>query len=235
MNDAEQFIELYNQISDHLRGITGLDNTATFADLVRAAALSNAAVRAEERRLRDYGDLRNAIIHYRRYPAEIIAYPTEQTVSTFAGIVRKITNPRRLDSLRQGSIRCFGREEQLVAALRYMRDRDYSQVVVKEGADDELKLLTVEGVARWFELQVEEEYIEVMEAKVGDALACETSSSFAVMGRDQTIFDAEARFATAIEKKQPRLFAIIITHSGKRTQAPVGILTPWDLIDAGTS
>jgi hypothetical protein len=60
VNRAEEFIELYNQISDHLRKFTGLDSTATFVDLVREAAHSNAAVRAEERRLRDYGDLRKA-------------------------------------------------------------------------------------------------------------------------------------------------------------------------------
>lgn len=44
------------------------------------------------------------------------------------------------------------------------------------------------------------------------------------------ITDAHEAFASALERQQPRLFAVIITDSGRPTEPPIGIVTPWDLL-----
>lgn len=228
MDRANEFILLYNEISDYLRQIAGPDGGDSFSDLVERAARDSSAVRKEADRLKAYGRFRNAIIHYRTYPEEIIAEPTEETLTRFRDIVEKVLSPKGLIPTFQKDIFCFSPDEPLLTALRYMRDHDFSQVVVRK--NDHLSLLTAEGVTRWLAQQAEAEEISVSEAIIAEANACESCSGYTIMSGSQTIYDAHEAFASALERHQPRLFAIIITNSGKPAEQPIGIVTPWDLL-----
>lgn len=110
-----------------------------------------------------------------------------------------------------------------------MRDHDYSQLIVRDQGT--LALLTTEGIARWLEQQTEVEIINVVDARVGRALAYELADSFVVMRRDAPVDAAHAAFTSAIDREHPRLAAIIVTQNGKRTETPLGIVTPWDLLE----
>lgn len=232
MDRAAQFIQLYNQMSDYLRRVVDTDQRTTFSALVAEAAKNDAAVRAVADRLKEYADLRNAIVHHRDYPATVIAEPSAEALADFAAIVRQALAPRRLLPAFERAVRVFASGEPLVQALRYLRDHDHSQVVVRhEGV---LALLTVEGVARWLEQQVDAATIGLAGATIGDAFMHEVPNTFVVMGGDQTVFEAQEAFAKILERGQPRLFAIIITQTGRRTEPPLGIVTPWDLLrDSG--
>ena len=94
-----------------------------------------------------------------------------------------------------------------------------------------LDLVTTEGIARWFERQAGEDLISVRETTVGDVLAEQPRGSFLLMARDATVFDAENAFAQLPNRDVSRLYAIIVTQNGKRTEKPLGIVTPWELLD----
>lgn len=225
---ADEFIGLYNTINRHLRRITGLEREKSFATVVRTAAGRDPAVRANQDLLIGFGGLRNAIIHDRHYPSRVIAEPHAEAVEEFARIVNLVTSPPKLLPRFHRSIRCFGPDEPLVEALAYMRDNDYSQIVVD--GDQGLDLLTTEGVARWFERQADDDLVSVRDTTVGDALQHQPQGSVTIIGRDRTIFDALDIFSQLPTPGRSRLFAIIITHSGKSTESPLGIITPWDLV-----
>jgi hypothetical protein len=161
------FIELYNRLADYLIEFTQETDRTPFYQLVEKAASRNRLVRQEAPRLKRYGDLRNLIVHGTNYPREMIAEPTDETLAQFGRIVQQITSPKRLESF-LGQVRCFLPEDQLVNALRYMRERDYSQVVIRK--NHELGLLSTEGVSRWLERQAEDDIISIREAHVKDAL-----------------------------------------------------------------
>jgi hypothetical protein len=55
------------------------------------------------------------------------------------------------------------------------------------------------------------------------------------MARDETVDAAIFAFEHAIEEGIPRLQAILITNSGRPTETPIGIMTPWDLLGVGGS
>ncbi len=68
MDRAGEFIRLYNRrlynrLSDHLVTLVDAESYLTYAQLLRRASHSSTAVAAYESDLRDYGDLRDAIIH----------------------------------------------------------------------------------------------------------------------------------------------------------------------------
>lgn len=229
---ADEFLRLYNEVDDYLRRRTGLDSTDGFSFVVKRAAERDSAVRRFRESLIGYGDLRNAIIHNRRYPDEIIAEPHPDAVADLRNIVSMVTSPPKLIPTFSVDLRLFTVDEPLIAALTYMRSQDYSQVVVRNG--EELDLLTTEGIARWFERQADEDIISVRETTVGDAVAEQPGGSFRLMSRGASVFDAQDSFSKLPTPNVSRLNAIIITHSGKLAEKPLGIVTPWDLIAFAT-
>lgn len=110
-----------------------------------------------------------------------------------------------------------------------MKQNDYSQIVIQQSND--LDILTVEGIAKWLEEEVDNDLISLKDAHVSDASRFESPRAFIVLSRNKTIYDARKAFASAIEYKHPRLFAVVITETGKRSEKPLGIVTPWDLVN----
>lgn len=227
MGKTEELVGLYYKLRDYLRELTGSTHGTGFDELVDKAAEKNGIVKSEARRIKDFGKLGDTIWNHNFYQ---IAEPTKKAFSEFKRLVENITSPKNLIPTFRAEIKCFSPKSQLVTALRYMRDNDFSQVVIKDRG--KLSLLTAEGVAKWLEQQTDKNIITLDEVKIGDALACDLPNTFVVMGPEDTIYDAQQAFKTSIEKSRPRLFAVLITDNGKRTGKPIGIVTPWDLTPA---
>lgn len=228
MNRGHAFITRFNELEAHLLKMTRAAKGRAFYQLLDDAARLDASVRRHRDCLKDYADLRNAIVHHRTFPGEIIAEPTAETLSKLAAIIEDIEAPRRVIPSFQREIRCFSPDEQLAQALRHMREHDFSQIVVRR--EMLLTLLTVEGIARWLEQQATDDIISVSDATIGEALAYDVDDAFEVIVRNTTVYEAYEAFASALSREHPRLFAIIITHAGKRTEKPLGIITPWDVM-----
>ena len=229
MTRAEEFIQLFNRLSDHLMRVTGRNHDYSFSALVDRAAERNLAVRAEAQQLKDYGDLRNAIVHHRAFPPEIIAEPSAKALADFDSLVERVLSPRLLIPAFSAQVRPFSTGQKLLDALRYMGENDFSQIIVRESG--KLRLLTVEGIAHWVERQTDDPIIDVSDATVNEALRFEGSGGFRIMKRSDTVYEARETFTGALERKQPRIFALIVTENGKATEKPLGIVTPWDLLD----
>ncbi|HEU4792164.1 MAG TPA: hypothetical protein VFS96_00765 [Nitrolancea sp.] len=48
------------------------------------------------------------------------------------------------------------------------------------------------------------------------------------MGHGHTIFDAQAAFAEHPAPERARLAVIVVAGNGNRSEAPLGLVTPWD-------
>jgi CBS domain-containing protein len=123
---------------------------------------------------------------------------------------------------------CFSPDEHLVTALDYMRENDFSQIVVRQ--EGQLTVLTTEGTAGWLERHAHARPLSLAEARVGDALAHDVPDSAMVMGAAHSVADALAAFTGFLKQGRPRLYAIIITERGTHREEPIGIVTPWDLL-----
>lgn len=63
MDRAQQFIQLYNQLSRYLRQLADADSNLPFYQLIKSVATVHCTVRRYLTDLREYGDLCNAIVH----------------------------------------------------------------------------------------------------------------------------------------------------------------------------
>ncbi len=227
MDRGQHFIQLYNQLSHYLREHSNSDGNLPFYQLIRVASTTHSTVRRYLTDLREYGDLRNAIVHNQTYPQQIIAEPTEETITHFTRIVENVTAPKHLIPTFQRNVHLFSTQALLVEAIDYMKFKDFSQVIVqsKEG----LSLLSLESVGLWFAEQLKAN-MSIAKVSIADALVHEHSDNVVFMARNALVDDAREAFSGTLSRTHPRLTAIIVTNAGKRAEQPLGIITPWDLL-----
>lgn len=111
-----------------------------------------------------------------------------------------------------------------------MRENVFSQTVVEISSG--FTLLTTEGVSRWLESQVEEDIISVREARISDALSFEVKGAGLFMARNETVYAAREAFMKVPREGRERLLAILVTDHGRKSEKPLAIVTPWDLLEA---
>lgn len=225
MDRHSTFIGLYNQLADHLIAITSSNEFERFYRLIDMAAEKNAAVRLHAQQLKKYGDFRNVIEHNNEFFDE----PSEGTLARFQALAKNILSPTPLLPTFQRDIHCFSPDERLGSVLGYMRTNDYSQAVVHTG--QKLALLTLEGIARWLTQSSEDDSVLLKHCSVEHVLTNEHEGNFSVMGRNHSVYDAKDAFSRPLGTDKTRLHAVIITQNGKKEEKPLGIITPWDILE----
>jgi hypothetical protein len=117
----------------------------------------------------------------------------------------------------------------LTDAVRDLWESGHSQVIVR--VDRMLTLLSNAGITRWLGSQVNGTAIDLAGATVGDALTYEEEGGIAFVSRNALIDEARELFLSFPTRRSQRLRAIVITEQGKPTEAPLGIITPSDLVE----
>jgi hypothetical protein len=226
---ADEFIQLFNRVEHFLSLLVRPEKSMGFAQLVEAASTLSAAVRANNVHLRQFAKLRNAIIHEADYPSHIVAIPSLEALLRFKVIVQEVVEPKALIPTFATQVRCFSLGDKLPEVLKFMRNHDFSQVIVRN-SEERLSMLTVEGIAKWLADDVECNQNSVARATLDSILPLEPPGCFLIMSAEKTIFDATDAFTNSIHCKATRLYAIAITESGADSDEPIGFVTPWDLV-----
>ncbi len=229
MDRAEEFIQLFNRTEQFLSQLVNPEKYAPFWRLVDEASDCSAAVRAHAVALKRFAMLRNAIVHDADYPPHIVAVPSSEALSKFKQVAQEVLEPKHLMPTFATQVRCFSLTDNLPKVLRFMREHDFSQVMIRN-SDGRLGMQTVEGITWWLADNVGGDQNPVNAATIGDTIALEPPGGFMIMGPDKTIFDAADAFRNLIHREATRLYAIVITGSGDDSDAPIGFVTPWDIL-----
>lgn len=228
LSPGDEFIRLYNEIDHWMREQTG-DSRGSFFKRVDYAARKVRAVRQYAEELKEYAELRNAIIHYRDYPEQVIATPHDDVLARFRMIIERLMRPERLMPRFKRDVHTFATNTPLANLLNYTAKHGYSQVpVVDEG---KLRMLTNDGIASWLADQVSEQCLDLNTATVADVMQHEPRHSFDLLARGATVDEAREKFEKAHDRNMPRLYAILITETGQDTEELLGIVTPYDLME----
>ncbi len=230
---AERFLKAFNQIDDHLRTATGIERgDRGFTYVVNEAAKRFTTVRRFADRLKQAATLRNAIVHDARYPERVIAEPHPDVVDDLERVVAAILNPPRVGTLFRAEVRQLDVTDPITRPLAWSRELRFSQFPVYAG-DSFRGLLTARCIAQWLADRVPEEIMAFDGVTVGEVLARDETEGRNVefIARDATWYDAAERFREGPRKERPLLEALLITERGRSTEALLGIITPWDLLE----
>lgn len=223
-----EFLRLYNEIDHLLKQLTDLRPSTPFWKRLRSAAKREHGLKRYVDDLLEFHELRNAIIHHRAYPDELVATPSEKTVARLREIVDWLNAPPRVIPAYASKVRVFSPSTPLSEVLQFIYSRGFSQVVSR--FEGRLRLTTSSGITRWLAAMINAGEVPFETATLNDVLPFDTEDAMQLIARDASVDEALAIFQASLERKRPRLFAIIITETGQAHEEPLGIITPRDLL-----
>ncbi len=227
MKNSERFLNAFITIEDFLREEIDANNYVTFYQLIDKATRSNSAVRSYKDDLKEYADLRNAIVH-ERSGGNIIAEPNDYVVDRIERIVTMLERPPKVIPEFQMKVTTIKNSDSIAKALKLILEQSFSQVpVLKESKF--IALLTANTITRWLGASVAEDVFNLSETTVEKVLTfAEDEKNYLFIRRDTTMFEALELFGKS-EEQGKHLDALLITQRGKPTEKIIGIITVSDL------
>ena len=147
MQNSERFLTRFNAIQQHLRILTGLRKNESFYQLVEEASKKDAAVRRYTIDLKEFADLRNAIVH-ERTDAHLIAEPNDRAVSEIEAIASLLLKPPTIGDHFRKAVLSLSATAPVSKAIQLMYEHAFSQIPIYQG-DQCTAMLTSNTVARW--------------------------------------------------------------------------------------
>lgn len=227
IRNSDAFLAIFSDVEKWLRTAAGSDKSVPFFQLVDRVASKNATVRRYRDDLKEFADLRNAIVH-ERGDQRVIAEPNERALADFQLIHRALVNPPKVVPLFRREVKCRGDAEPVGHAVADMRAGSFSQMpILRDGAV--VAVLTSETVVRWLASEVENDLVSLMDTPIRDLLGhVEDKEHYGFLPRTGSLHEAVSQFELFASRGKT-LDAILITEAGRPTQKLLGILTIYDL------
>ncbi len=222
----EQFEADYNTIDQFLRKAFGGDRQVSFTHLVNEYARNHRTWRDGDL-LREIADVRNAIVHGKTEPYRYVAVPTPALARSLRLCRDRLANPARAIPTFRRKVEKVTVHDDLARVFRIIKERDYSQFPVYE-TEQFRGLLTENGITRWLAHHVATELslVDLEDVPVKGVLQSEEKrKNYHFVPRDMRVDDVKGLFAL-----HELLEAVLITASGRESEALLGIATRWDII-----
>lgn len=227
--NSDRFIVSYNRLDQLMKDLIGTNEHMAFFRLIDFAKKKNAIIRRYEADLREYGDLRNAIIHHRTSLEFAIAEPHEEVVTKMEEIESALAKPITVAQMFQTNVTIFQETDSLSYALKVIKDKKYNQFPVYSGKTFK-GLVTPVGITMWMARKVDSESFSRKRTMLSEILAHEsTRDNHRFIQAEASVFEAVEIFKSSVVKGR-RLEALLITEDGKFSDKLIGIITPMSLL-----
>lgn len=227
MKNSDIFLNTFSVIEGWLRTQADAERSVSFCQLVETVAKKNRTVSGCKDDLKEFADLRNAIVH-ERTDGHVIAEPNDRALADFERIRAALINPPTVMPKFQREVRSRRADEAVGAAVADMRSGSFSQLPILSNGTV-IALLTAETVVRWLASEVGNDLVSLLDTKIEAVLPhVEDKEHYCFLSRRATLQEALDRFEDFTARGRD-LDAILISQDGKPRQALLGILTVYDL------
>lgn len=233
MTNAEQFLEHYAAIERYMRRVYGSPGQYdTFLQLITKAEKQHSIIKYYASDLREYGELRNAIIHNRAPDSNaIIAEPHSFVVERMAHIRAMIEHPTKIKDVMTSPVFRVTTTDLLYSTAQTMLNNIYTHVPVYEEGSF-VGVLSESAILRWVGHRVANNKQLVASRTIAEVkdwldISGNTYNDYEFVPRTSIVLDVKKRFELALQEGR-RLGAVFVTKTGKTTEPIEGIVTAWD-------
>ncbi len=220
MDNATRFINAFVKIEKKLKEMVNTTRYIKFYQLIEMCRKNNLVVKINARKLLDYSDLRNVLIHQRDDNDEILAIPTNSVVNEIEKIARLMEEGKPILEFSSHPVKTVGLKDDLTYAYKTMRSIGTTKIPVYDQSGY-LGLLTMECIAS--------SLLNGGYKDIGNIIKDNNKKNKVVFFNEKrSIDDVIDEFEKHIERGSS-LSAIIITKNGTNTEIPLGIITVYDL------
>ena len=220
-NNAERFLAAFASIERSLNTIAKTTKYSTFSKLLARCAAVNRTVSANQEALREYAELRNAIVHQRDEEQEIIAQPTDAVTEHIEKIAGLLDGRRSLINYATAPVMTVGKEAGVRQAFDIMRQLESTKLPVYKDQNFQ-GIVTMETIAAWGMEGCPED------RRCGDIMEKGRYERVIFMRNDARLDEAVLAFEEALQAGR-RPPVIILNGKGTPNQRPDGIITAYDL------
>ena len=220
-HNGERFLKAFASIERSLNEMAGSTVYNSFSRLLSVCSSRNTVVRTNQERLREYAELRNAIVHQRDDEEELIAIPTDSAVSDIERIARLIDRKRSALYYATKPVKTVSIDDTVTDAYHAMKSLGTTKIPVY--SEQSFKgIVTMETIAGW---AIEGGREDIL---CSDILEHEKIERVVFLKSKSYIEDVINIYESAM-KEGRRPPVIILTKNGSRNQRPEGIITAYDL------
>lgn len=223
--NSEIFIELFSEIEQKLKTICNDEYHSTFAELLRKARGVNAVVQQYASDLKEFSQLRNAIVHTRREDF-IIAEPHPDVVKEIRHIHKLLHNPPRVSSVMITNPFITTPNSLIIDVLTVFSEKGFMRCPVVDNGTIKC-LITAKSISRWLTSK-KQNIIELNGSKVTELIQFTETSDFSIIAENIDIISLVGIFKNSI-KRGTYIQAVLVTKNGQPNSPLVGIITPSDL------
>ena len=224
---SERFMNAFCRLESELRRLTGFSNHESFSFMLDHIARTSAAFAHYREDLKEYAELRNAIVH-KRIGDSLIAEPHPDIVAHIERIAEIVTSAPKLQDHFKKHVEICSPQDTVKQILNLMLKGKFNQLPVYV-SEKLVGLVTSDAIALWLSDSFQRSESVDPQTRVEKLLGYTASKDdFAVLSARDSIFDAIDAFDTAY-KHGRRLKAIILTENGTANQRPLGIITTLEV------
>ncbi len=198
-----------------------------FFELVDKSARINPVIERYRFDLKEYSELRNAIVHDRA-GGEIIAEPRSEVVEHIERIATLLLEPPRVIPLFAKEVLTLSVGHPVARAIREFSRMAYTQAPVLDDGRM-VGLLTSNMIVKWMGLSMAGGSFDLDGTTVLDVVeAVGNEGNYEIVASNKSLFDIPDLFFHW-QQEGRKLDAVLITRSGKRDEPLLGIITNRDL------
>ena len=219
-DNATRFLDAYASIERSLNRQLSKNDYVPFKKLVRLAAKNNAVVAKNEETLKEYSDLRNAIVHQRSRTEEIIAQPVDSAVENIERIAELLDADENILTFATTPVTTADETTTVSEAYALLHDVGGDKLPVYISGEF-AGIVTMSQIAGW--CVAGKPSTEQAKKLIG-----EDSPETVFMKRTQSIMEAVLFFDQHM-KESDDAPVILVTQTGDMHEPPLGILSSHDL------
>lgn len=226
---SERFEVAFNRIHSWLKRTARNETTDKYSELLRINYPRHSIIRKYYHDLKMYGRLRNSLVHEKIALDFYIAEPHEEVVEKIEMIANQVSDPKNALDIATRPVFYFYEDTSLIDVLKIIQKRAYSQFPVYD--ENGFKwLLTSNCIAQWLAVNLLEGGRSINDSKIRDLEYLHSKRFVEFATKNTDIFTVEDIFEK-YHLENRKLEAVIITEKGRPSEKPIGMITPWDLVE----
>lgn len=218
-SNAERFLDAYAQLEAKMTSLCRETKYVPFSQLLSRLASKNRIISINQESLREYSELRNALVHMRGDYQEIIAEPCDSVTEDIERITQALMSEDSILNYACKPVKTVKKTDTILDAYKIMEEMDTSKIPVYED-HNYVGLLTMGMLAKYaLENSSDGTVEQAMIHKDNERvlfLPKSSNAQLAIKGFDKAMREGNS------------LLAILITEHGKTNEYPLGIITYAD-------
>ncbi len=226
-----KFETAFNRIHKALKEMVKGTDSDAFVELLYSGYKNHSLVRKYKSELHQFAKLRNAIVHERVNADYYIAEPHIEVVERIEEIAKEFEKPQTALSIATSPVFYYYEDAYLKDVLKVINKFDFTRFPVYDKDDKYVALLTSTEIIQWMAKHFSDSVVHFENVRIKELLTKGKNYFVTFVDEEASLYHIEELFER-YHTRGKKLQAVIITETGDRHGKPIGVITPWDLLDS---